>query len=79
MRANPAITRKTLAENLGISDGGVKYHLDKLRKGGLIKHTGATKAGQWEVLDQQFQPSIPHSHLHFHSAQPSPHRFGSKF
>ena len=50
MRANPAITRKMLPENLGISDSGAKYHLDKLRKAGLIKHTAATKAGHWEVL-----------------------------
>ena len=51
MRANPTITRKMLAENLRISDSGAKYHLDKLRKAGLIKYTGATKSGYWEILD----------------------------
>jgi len=29
---------------------GVKYHLAKLRKAGIIRHVGPTKAGRWEVL-----------------------------
>ena len=41
----PTITRNKLSELLGISKDGVKYHLDKLKKDGVIKHVGATKKG----------------------------------
>ena len=50
LTADPEITRRRLAERLGITPDGVKYHLDKLRTDGVIRHVGATKAGRWEVL-----------------------------
>ncbi len=49
LRAEPEITRRRLAEHLGITPDGVKYHLRKLRAAGIIRHVGATKAGRWEV------------------------------
>ncbi|OIN95434.1 MAG: transcriptional regulator, partial [Deltaproteobacteria bacterium CG1_02_45_11] len=51
IKTNPTITRKGLAEKTGLTPDGVKYHLDKLRKQGVIKHVGATKKGHWEVID----------------------------
>jgi ATP-dependent DNA helicase RecG len=50
LRAQPSLTRKELASRLGLSDSGVKYHLEKLKAAGAIRHVGATKAGHWEVL-----------------------------
>ena len=50
LEAEPEITRRRLAERLGITPDGVKYHLDKLRNAGIIRHVGPTKAGRWEVL-----------------------------
>lgn len=50
LRAEPEITRRVLAERVGITVDGVKYHLTKLRAAGVIRHVGATKAGRWEVL-----------------------------
>ena len=50
IRENPTITRKELAKIIGLSEDGIKYHLDKLRKEGVIRHVGATKKGYWEVL-----------------------------
>ena len=50
VKADPGITRRLLAERVGITPDGVKYHLDKLRTAGVIRHVGATKAGRWEVL-----------------------------
>ena len=50
LKAEPGITRRLLAERIGITPDGVKYHLDKLRAAGIIRHVGATKAGRWEVL-----------------------------
>jgi predicted HTH transcriptional regulator len=29
----------------------IKYHLDKLRKQGVIRHVGATKKGCWELVE----------------------------
>lgn len=52
LRADPATTRLVLAKALGITADGVKYHLDKLRAAGRIRHHGPTKAGQWEVTDK---------------------------
>ena len=50
LRAEPEITRRVLAERIGITADGIKYHLTKLRVAGVIRHVGATKAGRWEVL-----------------------------
>lgn len=50
MREKPSITRKELSGILQITPDGVKYHLDILRKNGVIRHTGPTKAGKWEIL-----------------------------
>lgn len=51
LQQEPSITRNTLAERLEITPDGVKYHLDKLRKVGRIRHVGPTKSGHWEVLE----------------------------
>ncbi len=50
LEAEPRITRRILAERIGITPSGIKYHLAKLRKAGIIRHVGPTKAGRWEVL-----------------------------
>ena len=51
IKIDPAITRKGLAEKTGLTPDGVKYHLNKLRKQGVIRHLGATKKGYWEVVE----------------------------
>lgn len=50
LKADPRTTRRRMAEQIGITPDGVKYHLAKLRKAGVIRHVGPTKAGRWEVL-----------------------------
>jgi ATP-dependent DNA helicase RecG len=49
MDENPSITREELAELLGITSDGVKYHIDNLRKQGVIKRIGGRKAGAWKI------------------------------
>ena len=49
IRRNPSTTREQLAEIVGISKEGVKWHLDKMKKLGLIKHVGSTKGGYWKI------------------------------
>ena len=51
IKTNPDITRKGLAEKTGLTPDGAKYHLDKLREQGVIRHVGATKKGYWEVME----------------------------
>ncbi|MEY8194624.1 MAG: winged helix-turn-helix transcriptional regulator, partial [Cycloclasticus sp.] len=48
----PSLTRKSLAERIGMTPDGVKYHLNKLKATGLIQHIGSTKAGFWKVLNK---------------------------
>ncbi len=50
LRRDPTLTRIQLSAQIGITADGVKFHLDKLRKNGRIRHIGSTKAGSWEVL-----------------------------
>ncbi|MFH1562208.1 MAG: ATP-binding protein [Nitrospirota bacterium] len=50
IRVNPYVTREELAGNIGITTGGIKYHMEKLRKEGKLRHSGPTKKGKWEVL-----------------------------
>jgi len=53
LREDSTLTRKVLADRIGITPDGVKYHLDKLRDAGRIRHVGPTKKGRWEVLEEQ--------------------------
>ena len=46
---NPNITRAELAEVVGISPDGVKYHLQKLTKSGRLKRVGSTRCGEWVI------------------------------
>jgi len=50
MRETPNITRKKIAKTLGITEDGVKYHIDKLRKNSIIRRVGGRKGGHWEVI-----------------------------
>lgn len=51
LRENPELTGKALAEHMGITAAGVRYHLVNLREAGRIRHVGPTKKGRWEVMD----------------------------
>lgn len=50
LREEPEITMRLIAERIGLTQDGVKYHIRKLRASGTIRHVGATKAGSWKVL-----------------------------
>ena len=49
MREKPAITVKTIAQQLGLSVGGVRYHINKLKKDGIVEHIGSSKKGTWVI------------------------------
>jgi len=49
IKENPQLSRRAMAELVGISENGVKYHLKKLKKEGKITHIGPTKKGYWKI------------------------------
>ena len=50
IKGNSQITRNELAKALDISPDGVKYHLNNLKKEGILKRVGGRKEGHWELL-----------------------------
>ena len=49
---NPKASRTEIATTLGdIGENGVKYHLNKLRAEGQIKHVGPSNGGYWVVIE----------------------------
>jgi ATP-dependent DNA helicase RecG len=51
LKNDPEISRAKIAEQLGdITESGVKYHLAKMKREGLICRVGPDKGGHWEVL-----------------------------
>ena len=50
LEAEPGITQAAIAERLGLTVKGVKYHFRKLREAGAIRRAGSSRSGHWEVL-----------------------------
>ena len=46
---NPHLTRKDLSRILKLSEDGVKYHLNQLKKKGNLKRIDGDKRGHWEI------------------------------
>ena len=51
IKEDATITTKELAEALDITSKGVEWHIQKLKKEGILNRIGAKKGGYWEVLD----------------------------
>lgn len=51
IRTNPKITRNELADVLGLTSDGIKYHLQKLTQEGVIVRKGSTRSGYWEITE----------------------------
>ena len=51
IKNNPAVTKKELASSVGMTEDGVKYHLNKLKINGVLRRVGPDKGGYWEVVD----------------------------
>ena len=50
LRAEPELTRHALAERVGLTPDGVKYHLARLKAAGALRRVGSDRAGRWEVM-----------------------------
>lgn len=49
LEVRPEMAVREIAEKLGLSASGVRYHINKMKKSGIIEHTGSTKKGKWIV------------------------------
>jgi len=47
---NPRVSRSQLAEALGMSASTVKEYIGKLKRKGVVRRVGRTRAGHWEVI-----------------------------
>ena len=50
IQAKPKITQKELAQFIGLTLNGIKYHIKNMTKLGIIKHEGSTKSGKWIII-----------------------------
>ena len=51
VRKYPIITQKEMADQLGLTERGVRYLTDKLQKQGVLQRIGGKKSGSWKVID----------------------------
>ena len=51
LAAEPRMTRKQLAERVGLTLDGIKYHMRRLKASGAIVRVGSSRAGHWQVLE----------------------------
>ena len=52
MREQPTITVKKIADQMRLSLAGVRYHINKMKKDGLVEHVGPSKKGTWLLHDE---------------------------
>ena len=50
---NPQVTRKELAELVGMTADGIKWNLEKLKKTGKIRRIGPDKGGKWDIIEKE--------------------------
>jgi ATP-dependent DNA helicase RecG len=50
IRENPRISKKEMAERIGISTTAIDKNIERLKELKLLKRVGAAKGGHWEVL-----------------------------
>ncbi len=49
---NGTLTRKQLADKTRLTEDGVKWNLNQLRKTGIIRRVGPNKGGHWEIIEK---------------------------
>ena len=60
IEADATITALTIAELIGITEEEIRYHFKKLKKEGILKHTGPSKSGKWVFLKKKNDEQQPH-------------------
>ena len=49
IKDNPSITRKILAQTVGISPSAIQKHINRLKADGTIVRHGGDRGGYWEI------------------------------
>ena len=49
---NKDVTLQELADSLGKTRNGIKYHINKLQNIGILKRVGHDKGGYWEIVEE---------------------------
>ena len=52
LKKSPNLTRIELAEKTGVTPDGIKQHIAKLKRNGLLERIGGRKDGYWKVIDE---------------------------
>lgn len=50
IKQNGSVTRAELAQQIGLSDSGVKKQLKTLQQQGVLRRIGPDKGGHWEII-----------------------------
>jgi len=53
LKESPELTARTLADILGITEDGVRYHIKTLRREGRMRREGTRKQGTWVIIDKE--------------------------
>jgi ATP-dependent DNA helicase RecG len=53
LKKQPSISIRELAIQCGMGIHSVQHHINKLKAADKIRHVGPTKAGRWEVIEEQ--------------------------
>jgi predicted HTH transcriptional regulator len=51
LREDPSITQRGMASRVGLTPDGIKFHINRLKEKGYIRHEGPTKKGRWVIKD----------------------------
>ena len=50
---SPSISRSVIAGQLGISEGSVRHHLEKMKNENIIRRSGPDKGGKWIIISHE--------------------------
>lgn len=49
----PTLSLENIAAKTGLSKSGIRHHVDKFKKQGLLRRIGGAKGGRWEVVFEE--------------------------
>ncbi|MDR0537888.1 MAG: winged helix-turn-helix transcriptional regulator [Tannerellaceae bacterium] len=50
IKSNNKISRSEMIEQLNITEGSLRHHLEQLKNNGIIRRDGADKGGKWVII-----------------------------
>ena len=53
MKSNPYVTIEDLCKECGLTRGGLKWNIQKMKEQNIIRRVGPKKGGYWEIIDNK--------------------------